>query len=251
MRRVLTSFIALTVLASGAARAGENEEKEMKALLEKAVKAHGGAKNLEKYPGVTHKMKGEIVIMNAAVEFTGVVVLQLPDQARSEIELTLGGTEIKQITVFNKDKGWIAVAGTKMKLTKDMIKEAKEDMHAGRTTTLVPLRDQAYKLSPLGELKINDADSVGVLVARKGFRDVNLYFDKKTHLLRKMERRAKDPMSGEEVSKETFYHDYKDVQGMQHPYKVVLKVDGKDFMKAELSDVKFEEKVDASNFDEP
>jgi hypothetical protein len=172
---------------------------------------------------------------------------------RNEIDLELMGQKIKQITVLNKDKGWISALGMTVDMTKEILDEAREEMHAGfLTSQLTPLKKKEYKLSPLGEIKVNNRPAVGMLVQREGYRDLNLYFDKKDGLLVKVEGRAKDLMQGgKEVSSEILYSDYKDLQGLKVAHKVVMKRDGKDFLVGEASDYKMIEKLNDDVFDKP
>jgi len=52
----------------------------------------------------------------------------------------------------------------------------------GWVAMLAPLKDKAYTLAPIGEVKVEDRPALGLRVSRKGNRDINLYFDKKTYL---------------------------------------------------------------------
>ena len=87
---------------------------------------------------------------------------------------------------------------------------------------LAVLKDKKYKLSPLGEVKVEGRDAVGVQVSCKGHKDVNLYFDKETNLLAKGEWNVKaQEQGGKEVMQETLYGDYKDVEGAKIPMKIM------------------------------
>jgi hypothetical protein len=56
---------------------------------------------------------------------------------------------------------------------------------------------------------------------------------------------------GAEVSQETFFDDYKEVDGVQQPMKLLIKRDSKDYLDAEISEVKLHEKLDDKTFDKP
>ena len=124
-------------------------------------------------------------------------------------------------------------------------------LHAENVQTLVPLlRDKAYRLHALGEMKVGGRPAVGVRVESRGHKDVNLYFDKKTGLLAKVERRALDD-AGKEVTEESFCSGYKDVGGVKLPMKVVVQHDGKKFLEMEFSEYRFLDKLDDSEFARP
>src|SRR6185437_16134443 len=109
--------------------------------------------------------------------------------------------------------------------------------HVERVTGLLDLKDKSYKLSPLGEMKVKGKDTVGVQVTKKGFRDVNLYFDKKTHVLLKAEYQAVDDATKREVNQEKFFLEYKDVgDGFKVPAKLEIHNDGKKAAEIEITE---------------
>src|SRR5205085_7888654 len=102
-------------------------------------------------------------------------------------------------------------------------------------------------------MKVKDHDAVGVQVTKKGFRDVNLYFDKKTHTLLKAEYRAFDEFSKKEVTQEKFMLGYKEVAGgLKAPSKLEIHNDGKKALEIEISEMTFlETPLEASVFAKP
>lgn len=258
MRKTLWGALAVLVWAAAgpALRADEapkDRDKELAKLLDRAIKAHGGADILNKFPATTMKMKGKVHVMNQTFDFTGDFAVQMPDRIRHEINVDVMGMQFKQIQVLDKNKGWIAAAGQTREMNKEELEEAREEMHAGWVAgQLTPLLGKEYKLSSLGESKIGKRDAAGILVARKGYRDVNMYFDKKSGLLLKTESRVKDLMGGgQEVTQETFYDDYKDLQGVQVAHTLTMKRDGKDFLSGELTEVQAHEKLGDEHFAKP
>jgi len=91
-----------------------------------------------------------------------------------------------------------------------------------------------------------------VHVEHKGYRDINLYFDKESNLLLKMETRIKDPLrGGEEVAAETLYSDYRNVDGVMTAHKIAIKYDGKTYIESEVTEVKYAERLDDHVFEKP
>ena len=250
MRKLLGVWCVAGLLAGGAARA--DDAADVKAVLGRAVAAHGGAGHLAKSKAVTMRIKGKVYPAGDGVDYTGDIAPQLPDRMRFEMSLTVMGTGLKIKTVVKGDKGWVAVNDMVMEMSKEQIAEPREQMHVAAVTRLVALRDKAYKLSPLGDGKVDGKDAVGVRVEHKDHRDVSLWFDKKDGLLLKTETRGKDPMAGDnEFTAETLYDDYKKVDGHPVAHKVTVKRDGKLFLESESSDVKVSEKLDDSTFEKP
>jgi hypothetical protein len=134
----------------------------------------------------------------------------------------------------------------------DPIKEAlKEAGDMFKMARLLPLRDKAYELSALGESKVNGKAAVGLRVAKKGVKDVNLYFDKESGLMAKVERRTLDVSSGQEVTEERIITEYQKIDNMPVAKKVTVNRDGKKFMEAEVVEVKLLEKIDDAEFTVP
>jgi hypothetical protein len=224
-------------------RGNKDEDAKMREIVAQAIKAHGGD-NLDKMKGSITKTKGKILDL----EYTTETSLQLPDRSRTVAESKLG----KFVQILNGDKGWVKLGDLSRECVKEELDEMREQLNAAQISHLFVLSDREYKLSPLGEEKIDDRQAVGVRVEHKGFRDIHLYFDKENNLLLKVETRIKDPLrGGEEVAAETVYSDYKNVDGVMTAHRMTIKYDGKTYIEGEITDVKYSEKLDESVFDKP
>jgi hypothetical protein len=233
------------VLFAGAVRA---DDAEAKAIVEKAIKAHGGAEVLNKFQAISVKEKGKFYGMGAAFDYTLEMQYQAPDKERLEIR----GENFKFVQVVNGDKGWRGINEAPKAMDKDELAEAREELYASNVGRLTPLTGAGCKLSSLGEIKVGGRPAVGVRVEHKGHRDVNLYFDKENGLLVKAEGRGKDLMAGgKEYTQEVFYSNYKKVEGMQVPFKTLLTRDGKRYVESETTEATPAEKLDASVFAKP
>jgi hypothetical protein len=250
VRKNLSFLLASAVLFLAADRARADAPAEVQALLDKAIKAHGGEEKLNKHKAFTLKMKGKSHVMGMALDTTGEMAFQRPDQFRMELEFEIMGMKFKILQVFNKGKGWLSLNGMVQELDKDLLAEMKEGVHTARVEWLTPLKDKAFKLSSLGESKVNGRAAVGVKVSHEGQRDVSLYFDKEKGLLLKTESRTKDEQ-GMEVNQENYYLDYKEGDGVPYASKFLIKRDGKDFFDAELIEYKLLESLDDNVFGKP
>jgi hypothetical protein len=224
---------------------------DARAIIEKAVKAHGGQDNLDKFTGHVTKFKGTLHAMGMAIPMTGEISMQGNDKVRVDVQVEAGGMKFHVINVVAGDKGWAKIGDDTKEMSKDELTEGIEQAHSGWVTTLAPLKGKEFKLSTVGEIMINDRPALGVKVATKGRRDVDLYFDKETGMLVKSETRVKDEGSGQEVTEESFPSDYKDVQGTKQSMKFTIKRDGKPFMEGEASEMSLVDKLDANLFTKP
>ncbi len=238
-------------LGLGAAAARADEQDEIKARLDKAIKAHGGEEKLAKPKPSTAKVKGKFYGMGDGAEYT----LELSNtltQMRFELDFEIAGTKFKITQVVNGDKGWMKINDATMDLGKDEFEEAKEGFYVNKIMNLVPLKEKEYKLSPLGESKVGKKSAVGIKVSHKGHSDVNLLFDKETGLLIKTETTIKDfQAGGQEVAQETIMGEYKEFDGRKVATKVVINRDGKPYVDGETTDYKFHDKLDDNVFAKP
>ena len=92
---------------------------------------------------------------------------------------------------------------------------------------------------------------MAVRVTAKDRPDISLYFSKKSGLLLKSERRTTEPFSDNEINQEAYYQDYKAVDGIPTPGKLVIHYDGKLFMELELNEVRNLERIDDAMFKQP
>jgi outer membrane lipoprotein-sorting protein len=253
MRRIVCLAAALVLAAGGAARA--DEKADLQKVIDKAIKAMGGEEKLAKYKAETYKMKGKFYGMGEGIDYTGEVSVQVPDKVRIQIDGDAGGMKVTFfIRVADGKKVWMKAFGqeTKEITDKDELAEVKEANHEERVASLLPLKEKGYELASLGEVKVDNKPAIGMRVSHKGFRDVNLFFDKDSGLLVKREGTVKDfDMGGKEFMQETLLSDYKEVSGVKRPMKLLINRDGKKYVEGELTDVELKEKLDDSVFAKP
>jgi len=246
--------LQLTVLACGlllattwAAQAGD----EARAILEKAIKANQGKAKDEQKQAYHGKNKGKLFVAGLELDFTQEVWVQVPGKFKEVMDLTVMNQAIKQTTVFNGKEGWIKVNDKDIKVENEILAEFKEVAYMMGITQMLALKDKEIKLSLLGEVQVNGKPAVGVKISKEGKKDIDLYFDKTTGLMAKLERRAKDIMSGQEVTEERIVLEYQDVKDRKMPKKAQVRRDGKKFLEVEIVEVRFLEKLDDADFAMP
>jgi outer membrane lipoprotein-sorting protein len=249
MHACLIKFVAVGILLAGSSWAPAQDD--AKAILDKAVKAHGGLDKLAKVKAQQSKAKGSVESPVGLIEFTQESWFQHPDKFKEVSHATVMGQQIDATTVYNGKEGWINVMGQTMALEGPLLEAAKDGIDTIGLARLAFLGGKDYELTALGESKVNDRPVLGVKISRKGHKDVNLYFDKETNLLAKLEHRVKDPMGGAEVGEERIIVDYQDVDGMKVAMKATINRDGKKFMDIEVTDIKFTDKLDDGTFEKP
>jgi hypothetical protein len=244
MRASVAWALAATVLfaAAGPAQA----EEAPAAILDRAIKAHGGEAALTKALVCSRSETGAQGRPGKELTFTREVVRSLPGRVRWTTEVR---KRLKIIVVLNGDKGWERVGGPPVELNKQRLEELREVAYVDWVATLVPLKKAGFTLSALPEAKVDGQPVVGLKAARPGHADCNVFFFKSTGLLAKISRRVS--RAGAPADEEHFFSDYKDFGGAKLPTKERTTINGQRFRELTVTGYKFLATVPAGQFDRP
>ena len=246
MRKLgLATLVALVALAVPQARADDEAIKVVKA----GIKAHGGEEALKKNMAGDYKMKGSMNVLGADLEYTGTLIYQLPEQFKMTIDTSLMGQKLSIVQVGNGDKFKTTLNGAAQKLDDKTTDELRQGAATQEISMLYPLLNkEKYTIKAGKDAKIADIDCGSVVVEGKKTKTMTLYFDKKTGLLHATTRKGIMPGSGDEVDEETVMTDYKEVDGIKIPMKLLVKHDGKTFMSTTFTEAKLSAKLDPKLF---
>ncbi len=245
---LLAAVAGLLLGLAGRATAAD----EPQAVVERAVRAHGGADTIAQLKAVRMKARGTLYLGKESVPFTGETTAQLPDQLKNTLSFELENKKQAMTQVVNGDKAAVNVNGQALALKDQHIAEMREMIYGERVNTLVPLlKEKGFELASAGEGKVDDRPTVAVKVSARGHRDIVLHFDRESGLLVKAERRALDFGTLKEVAQVEQYGDFKDVDGLRRPMKVTVYRDGKKYMEGEVVQLRYFDKLDDDEFKQP
>ena len=245
------SVALVSLLAVGGVRS--DEDKDLRAVIAKAIKAKGPEQNEIKYKGMSMKGTGTFYGLGEGIPFTGDWVFQGRTKYRWSLEIKVADQMLTITHVLDGDKGWQKINDDVMPLADAELAEEKADLYAKWVTSLTPLKDKAFKLAALGEIKVGGRAATGVRVSHDDRRDINLFFDNTNNLLVKTEFQVKDVKGGgdKDMSQESFYTDFKEFKGTKYPTKVTIKREDKQFVEVEMTDIRPLETVDDALFARP
>jgi hypothetical protein len=250
MRSVLLLLSVVVLAHGGFSPAHADDQAECKPILTKAIKATGRADKLKKLKAGTFKGKASGNDHGLEVVFLSEGTWQGSDQIKMDAVVKDGAKSRKATLVINGENGWINHGDKAEDAPKELVTFIKNFSYALRLPQLLPqLQDMEFQLSPLGEVKIDSVEAIGIKIVHKDFTDVSLFFDKKEGFPIKSEVKITNPQS-KELTFEFLYSDYKDFDGIKCPVKIVLHADGIEFT-MELSEIKSSDKVDDSVFGKP
>jgi len=245
MRRL--AALVMVVFAAGIVTAQGDSQDEARAIIGKAIKAMG-YENKAVPKGLRMKAKGTVDVNGMSFEITQNLTIRMPNQFKDMTEVNVNGMTIPVTTIFDGKEAWVDVNGMVKDLGEKMVEEFKNVAGMVEASHLTPLLDKKFKLSIVGEAKVEGQPAVGIRISGKGFKDFNMYIDKKTNLIAKIERQAVDPMSEMEVQEERIFKSYRDVDGRKVPKDVVVNRDGKKFLEAEVLEYSVVDQIDPGEF---
>lgn len=259
MNRILRTLAVARVaacMACGvwllATNASARADDEAKKVVEAAVKAHGGADKLAKVKDKAVTQKGKMKLFMPIEAEGNFEMTASGGKFRRQFDFSFMGMDFKNTTVFDGKTLWVSTNGMLMSFDKkDDIDALKEMLHSEKAAGLAMLGDKNLELSLIGDDKVGDTPVVGVRVSEKGHKDVSLFFDKKTHLLKKIVGRSLDFQSHMEIEQERIVEEYKDFDGLKRPSKLTVTKDGKKQLEIEITEMKYIDKPDDSTFGKP
>jgi outer membrane lipoprotein-sorting protein len=247
MRTAVLGLAAVAAL-SGGVRAADGEAV---AVIEKAIKAHGGAEKLRKFTGATVKMKGELEVLGTPTEVTGELAYAIPGKLRLALDLEVMGQKVALVQTVNGEKTRQTVNGNAVPLPDEAAAELRRAAVMPEVSHLVYLLDaEKYTLKADGTDEVNGKKAAVVVVSgpRTDGRDRRLWFDAESGLLVKIKRTTVGPSGTGTVEEERVMSEFKEFDGIKMATKVVATHDGKEYLKAETTEVEFADKPDEAKF---
>ena len=251
MKTRFLRVLAVGVLLGGGRAPRADEQPDAKVLLDRAIKAMGGEAKLAKLSTVSGK--GRITTMKGGQELTIDLqgTWQGMRQYHAELDVHHEGKDFHGVLVINGDKGWFKKNDNTEDAPEGMVPFIQNIFYAGRMPQMLPaLKDNAYKLSPLGEVKVGAQDAMGLSISHQDYKDVSLFFDKESGLPLKSVIRLSEPRHDKETTIEYHYGDYKDFGGLRLCGTIAIKLNN-DELTMELSELMAVSKVDDGRFDRP
>ena len=154
MRLLASSIGLLACFTFGTAVTRSGDDKDLRAIIQKGIEAHGGEANIAKFESATMTGTGKFYGLGEGIPYKGVFAQSRASKMRVDMDLDVAGKELKLILVVSGDKGWLKVGEQVMEMPADEVAEEKEGMYAEYVAALVPLKEKGFTLSALGEVKV-------------------------------------------------------------------------------------------------
>jgi hypothetical protein len=228
-----------------------DETSSARKTLDRGIAALGGAKRLADR-ALSGTSRGTAHVTGMKLTVSNEWTVQGFDQLKWASETTINDNTVNITLVMNGNKGWIKGNNAEASpIQKEQLIAFRQGVAGLRIAeSLVPLTAREWKLTSLGEIKIDDQAAVGIKAVRKGLPELDLYFDKKTNLPVKAEMRIQEP-GGMEISYTARFAEYKKVEGRMYFTRLTVYRDDKLALEMQRSDFKAKEKIDDETFSKP
>jgi hypothetical protein len=247
--RSLPALVLTLVLQPLSAQ--QEQEDDPKTLIRRAIEAHGGADRLDRLRLVREQTEGTLFVLRDKVPFTSETLQRLPGQFRHTLTSEVGGKKLNLVQVYDGKQGWLTEGGLTSDVDGKILAGWKATAHAAHVSSLTPLlaADKGYKLTALGACKVQGKPAWGVKVSCPEHRDVSLYFDRGSGLL--VKRDSRPHAGGADSVQEEIYSDFKDVNGLKRPTRIVVLLNGVKHAEAVIRSTEFPDRVDDKEFTKP
>jgi hypothetical protein len=256
MTKRIGAVLALALMfgLSGLVRADDAKDvkpvldKDVAAILDKAIKALGGEEPLGKIKMASWKAKTKTTMGGNESEGSSLAIMQGLDHFRQEFEGTFNGNVFKGVTILSDDKAIRKFGDNRQDMDKDAVIGQKRIVYLTIIPiTILPLKSKDFKLEKIAEEKVNDKPAIGLKVTGPEKKDFKLYFDKESGLPVRMIATVSG-FQGHEVTQEVTYSAYKEMAGIKKATKVVSTRNGDKFQEQEVTEFKLLDKVDPKTF---
>jgi hypothetical protein len=238
MCKVLIPLFAVQALLTSCPPASADDPLGPRAIIDRAIEAHGGATKIGRFKAATWNAKGKLFVLGGTTEYVGQFAEQLPERQWFDTRFEARGQKIHLVSAVSGDRQWETTNGQKEHMSPAELAEERERMHADWIATLRPLLDRSILLAPVGGVEIDGRATVGVVVEAKGHRPVKLFFDKQSGLLLKSQVRERDVETGQESIREEFYSGYQEFAGLKYHTRTRARKDGKLYSESERTGIK-------------
>lgn len=251
MRRCFGAVLAALTLAGSVGPARADGDKDVNAVLDKAIKALGGEEKLRAADTATWTSENKITVGDNEGTITSHVTVKGLDHFRQHADGQFSGSPFRSITVVNGDRGWRHLGYAKTELDGSSLTNQKRNVYLMVIpANILPLKGKGFQARLAGEEDVDGKPAQVVKVTPPVGKDFTLYFDKDSGLPLKVVAKVVGNQ-GDEFTLATTFADYKDFGGLKRATKLRSTRDGEPFVAQEIIEFKVLDKVDPATFAEP
>jgi len=242
--RTLATAIALQGVVAGLYRPVMAQTAEE--IVSKVLAARGG---LEKIKAVqSQRITGTIYF---SPELYGPFMAEFKRPGKMHNEVTIHDKTVVR-AINGKGAGWVvnpfAGKDAPEAMSEDEVRDAKNE--SDFDGPLVDSKAKGMTIEYGGTEKVEDKDAYVLKVTHKDGSISNYAFDAKTFLLARWS--GADSVNGEPVTRETLFHDYRDVSGLKFAFELVSSSPGAEItQRIVVEKIEVDPHIDEAHFEKP
>ncbi len=214
----MSALCAVPAFAQGGAKPASLSVDD---IIAKNIEAHGGLAKMQAIKTV--KMTGKVIVQGGAMELPMTLQTKRPNMIRMEasfqgkalVQAYDGTTAWMVMPLMGKPDPEVMPADQ----AKDVIDQADID------GPLVDYKGKGHKVELVGKEDIEGTDTYKLKVTLKSGDVSYMYIDAGSFL--EVKTTSKQKQQGTEVESDTFYSDFKDVNGVLFPFAIETRIGGK------------------------
>lgn len=213
-------------------------------ILGETFEALGGA-SLSGLEGVRVEENLAMSMGPRSVSLGRTTLLVFPDRLRQTTKTPMGD----QVVVVTREAGFMSAGGQTRELSSEQIEEAHEQLSRDLLTLLRHHDHPELEAVAAGSDKVGETACEVVAVEFHGVES-RLCVASDGRVL-KQSFRGKNPLTGTPADVVQLYSDYREVEGVHMPHKVVMQVDGQEILSSTTKAIEVNPEIEEGVFEKP
>ena len=225
--------------------ANEADVVKVKEILAAAVEAHGGIEKLQSVKNLVLAGRSTANSPEGPIDIEGTTYYVYPDKFRQDIKIPIGEVSY----VFDGSSAFAVTPAGLQPLPPDAINTIKDTIFRQIIWLLTNLTQNDISIQYAGTEDVLGKPANVLLVKQPSGEMLKLFISEETSYIVKMGYRETE--QGVIRNLETFFDDYRDVDGIKIAYHILQNVEGKLFAENRVNRVKLNTELDESLFQVP
>ncbi len=219
-------------------------------IVDRAIKAHGGAERLARLKVQIQHLKGPVLVRDSYLSSEREMKTVFPSAIRLSVKLFEPSGNHESELFFDGKAGWEkSESGTLTEISPELCSNVLAEIEYMQILSLIPLKDGTYRMRPVTGIPVGRQETDAIQVQRKTGQLLNLYFDRQSGLL----LRTYGPHTELRVqqTREVLFSDHKSFDGLMLPTHFTDKRDGSAVYPENTVDYTFPPRIDPAEFAKP
>ena len=225
--------------------ANETDVAKAKEIVAAAVDAYGGIEKLQSVKNLVLAGRSTANSPEGPIDIEGTTYYVYPDKFRQDIKIPIGEVSY----VFDGSSAFAVTPAGLQPLPPDAINTIKDTIFRQIIWLLTNLTQNDISIQYAGTEDVLGKPANVLLVKQPSGEMLKLFISEETSYIVKMGYRETE--QGVIRNLETFFDDYRDVDGIKIAYHILQNVEGKLFAESRVNRVKLNEEIDESFFQAP